>query len=735
MRPLFLLPLLFSTLALTAASPWENFIQRHKGLDPRTARWTLCMRSGELPPIDAVNNEILVKLVIGGDLALEPLEAAEAKDLWHQREWDERPHWVLLTPEATVATAAGGQPKGEEILDAMHASGSLARWEAREAFLKEHPEQGEARLEDIGQAFRLMRSRLTALDRMGKVRVPAWHPEPGAAQSVFSTRVSLAKGPEGEAQADELYAPLAPGLAAFFKVPGWQRETSSVSAQLMFWDLSQSTAMRRLFEGVSTQAERLFQSDPYRYDLANFWMEANEAAGRPPDIHAGSFLPVPGRCWPTPAILNRLGEPFRRRQDWDGALKFLSDLAPQNRPEPATVVSWDEYNKLLCATRVQQGLALAAQGAWDMAGSSLEDASQIGGGQGVREALLLRGGQWAGAPAEQGLWRNLLTTALAKNNPKPPAPVPEPPLRLVILGSPKWILAWSSLHQAAELAPWSPGELRWEAAPRETHLQWQQKFSWGPGPRWALFRGEELRSTGESCPSPRALADLLTGEGQALLQRFERMLNGQPDHIPAHAARFALLMRRMPDKRLEATLAEDAAAAMVTLDFDPSAAWKPDLELWGGVAQQVLPRIEEELRSWPSRSALWTLWISWARFHPRQPSILSLAQSLPYWYPRGDWRTGLPYAVQRAVAAELRRQGSFDAMRTWYRAAWEVLDHRSLAALRPGERAWIQQRRKEEETAIFQPLRDALQALGCTEEQTQLERVFGAMVGREAAKR
>jgi hypothetical protein len=138
---------------------------------------------------------------------------------------------------------------------------------------------------------------------------------------------------------------------------------------------------------------------------------------------------------------------------------------------------------------------------------------------------------------------------------------------------------------------------------------------------------------------------------------------------------------------------------------------------------------------WTNRTYLWKAWISWSRFHPAQPSVLALAQSTTFWSPRGDWRSWLPYEVQRAVAAELKRQGDFATMREWFRAVWETLDQRPLRSLYRGEQTWILERRREEETAVFRPLRDALAALKCTQERAELERVFGEMMGRQVSGR
>jgi hypothetical protein len=728
-------PFLSITLTLAAASPWDAFLQRCQGQDPRTARWIVGMRSGDLGGFDALGDEVLQKLVLGGDLGMVFLGPAEAKDLWAQQSWSEKPYWVLINPEGALATTGMGQPKGDAVLAAITQAGGVPRFQARAAFLRDHPEQGEAWLEEVGLSFRLMRNRLTALDRQGKVQVPAWHQAPGAPTTFAYPRLSLPPGPEGEALADTLYADTAKSLVKLFAVPGWTRSLPAVTAQLTLWDLSQGSAMRSVFSQAHSTAEALVRQDPEDYEVANFWMESGEAAGLAPSSLGGAVSPVPGRLWPSPAILSRLVEPWRRRQDWGGVLRGLSDLAPFGPPEPLSARGWLDYSRLQCAIGVQKAGALAGQGSWDLAAGALEAAREAGGAQGLREALLLRGSQWAGPAAEQVNWRNTLNQALSRPGARPPVPALAPPLRLVLLGSPRWVLAWSALNHAPELAPWSPGELRWEAASRDTHEHLRRQFQWEQGPRWALFRGDDLRATGVTCPPPQALAATLEGEGPTELQALQRVLSTQPDHAAAHRARFELLLQRMPDARLEATLAQDAAAARIALPFAPTASWKPDPDLWAAAAQSVLPKVEDELRSWPSRSALWTVWISWARFHPSRPSLLNLAQSLPYWYPQGDWRAGLPYQVQRAVAAELRLQGSFDTMRSWFRSAWEVLDHRPLAVLRIGERQWVQERRREEETAIFLPLREALRALGCTEEQAELERVFNAMMGREAIRR
>jgi len=729
-----MVPALFLACALAAASPWTDFVQRRQTLDPRQGKWTLCVRQGDFPSLEAYRDPVFQKLLTAGDCSLEPLAGPQAQDLWALKGWGPGAHWVLLSPAGDEAGSGPGRPRGEEILDAIHAAGAKPRWEARDQFLREHPDQGEARLEALGQAFQVLRARLLVLDREGKVRVPAWHMDASARAASASPRVSLAPG-RGDAMADELYAEVADALEKLISLPGWELEAGAVAAHLGAYDAGQSPRMRRLCAQAAASLEQRLKEDPYDLDLANFWMETMDAAGLPLGSLAGFCRPVPGDPWPDPAMLGRFLEPSYRRRDWDGALRLLSELAPQGPPEPMSAHGWENHCRLQSALLAQRGIALAGAGAWGLAGAALAEARHWGGSQGVREALLSRGSLFTGPGADPSAWRLLITQALGRDGEPPPMPPLAPPLRLVLGGMPRWTASWAALRGAPELAPWSPAELSWEVADRTAFEQARARHGWAPGPRWALYRGDDLRASGVHCPDARALAGVLEGEGLTLLQRLQGLLAVQPDHMAARRERIDLLMRRMPNRALEPLLAEDAARTLSALEFGPQASWRPDPSLWGAAAQQALPALEQAIRTWPNRAYLWKAWISWARFHPARPSVLALAQGTAFWSPRGDWRSWLPYDVQRAVAAELKRQGQFTLMREWFRAVWETLDHRPLRGLYPGEQSWVMERRREEETAVFQPLRDALAALDCTQEQAELERVFGEMMGRTPAGR
>ena len=92
------LPAFLFSVALAANGPWADFLQRRRNLDPRQAKWTLCVRAGEFVLADAYKDPVFQKLLTSGDFALETLAAPAAHDLWSQRNWGTGAHWLLLSP-------------------------------------------------------------------------------------------------------------------------------------------------------------------------------------------------------------------------------------------------------------------------------------------------------------------------------------------------------------------------------------------------------------------------------------------------------------------------------------------------------------------------------------------------------------------------------------------------------------------------------------------------------------
>jgi len=717
-----LLFLAFSSI-LALAGPFEDHLQGRRR--PGGEAWTLCVRPDLLGPAELLADETWQRLRNGGGVLLDQLSPAQGADLKATLGAD----WALVDPKGAVAGKGQGAPRGAQVLEALHAAGGLTRWEAREAFLREHPHQGDALLEELAMEASLFRSRIAALEARGRIRVPAWHPDPGPPPA--DERIFLA-GSGAEEAADEVYRDGARAFRRLTEAPGWHLEASGALARLGRVRLGQASTWRSLFGALAPETRALAAADPEDTGVLLAWMTCLDGADLLPDSLSGLLRAAPGSTWPQPSALSILLEPFRRRRDHEGVRRILDDLEPQAPPEPLTRKGWEDYCDLRSAIQAHHAVNLAAQGAWDQARAAMEASAAWGGSQALRTAFMAR--NHLDTSGDPGAWRRLLFPREGPRPHRPPMPEAPPPLRLALLGLPPWLVGWTALRDAPELEPWSPGELRWEIPGPRVHAQVRARQGWDARPRWALFRGDELLASGDTLPGPGALASVLAAHGTPLLERYARRLAEDPGHLPTRRARFQAVLARMPDKGVEALAAEDAARALLELPFGPGAAWKPDPDLWGQGAQAVLPLLEERLRTWPSRPGLWKAWISWARFHPGRPSILDLAQSLPFWSPGADWRAGLPYAVQREVAADMRARGDFLRMRDWFQAAWDRLDRRPLKDLRPWERQWAQERRAEEDTAVFRPLRDALRALGLHAEQLELERAFGAMMGRENSR-
>jgi hypothetical protein len=258
-------------------------------------------------------------------------------------------------------------------------------------------------------------------------------------------------------------------------------------------------------------------------------------------------------------------------------------------------------------------------------------------------------------------------------------------------------------------------------------------------PRWALLRGETLLASGTQCPAAEDLASLLSREAPSRLQFLDRFLEQHPAHQQAHAARLKLLMTRMPEPRLEPRLAADARATCLPsvvmmgaeyLDFGPDAPWKPDEALWQWSAQQVLPQVEAQLRSWPSHAGLWRSWLAWARFHPAHPSPVALADTLPLWGDRDAWVGPLPMEVHLAVAAELRRTRAYPQLAAWMEAAWAHVGKEAGTEVEAGE--WEDRKTLLERLrpAVVDPLVESLRLLQRTEEARQVELTYRRMITR-----
>ncbi len=133
-----------------------------------------------------------------------------------------------------------------------------------------------------------------------------------------------------------------------------------------------------------------------------------------------------------------------------------------------------------------------------------------------------------------------------------------------------------------------------------------------------------------------------------------------------------------------------------------------------------MPDLEAALRRWPGSAALWRQWVGWAAFLPGPPSALALAEGLPIFGSRAAWKSRLPAAAHQAIAAEFQRSRRLEAMADWYLEAWRVL----VEGARELEPDTLPPEAQPHEDAIVEALRQALKALGRTQELQEVERIW-----------
>jgi hypothetical protein len=209
------------------------------------------------------------------------------------------------------------------------------------------------------------------------------------------------------------------------------------------------------------------------------------------------------------------------------------------------------------------------------------------------------------------------------------------------------------------------------------------------------------------------------------IQMLDDFVAQHPDHLDARRDRYALVKARLPVKAqmpipaLESRLLEDAAQALLPLDFGPDAPWLSDLAGWRIQAWRVVPELESVLRRWPAHAGLWRAWISWNVFLPKPASVIAFAEDLPVFGSRQDWISRLPAEVHQAVSRECREGRRFGPMTNWFEGAWAGLVSR-LRGTDPPQVA-------EREKAIYEGYRETLRLLGRTADSADLDRAWASL--------
>lgn len=714
-----LLPACCLCAGLCAQDAWTELLDRRERSPEGQPRWLLAWM-GTASQVQLEDDTIL-RLLVSRELLFQPLPAPARQALLARPGLSAQTLWVLVNPEGELVAKGTEMPRGPQILEPLSAAGFQPRWLRRQEFLRQHPEQGEALKEELGEILNRTHGKLIQA-RMAK-RLPTGTPEQ------FLPGCEIPNTSEGEAFASTLLREARDPMTRLLDLPEaspwiigpaviWPSQLWTLGAGLApDWRDLQDRFLDRLLRNLEADPENPFLP----FALSGF---GSEVLSRMKAL-AQSRQTDPDRPWPPVGLFAGVRF-FANRVSESELLAYLDQIPmppPNDGGDPAAWKAHREARQQWVNARL---FLQVRQERWGEAARSLAELRELGGQRLSPRDLSSR---LSAKALQQGEIKAILELPPAPDPVPPPAP---PPLRLVLLGPSPWLKSWLDLKEHPALATWGPDELRWEVASAGEAEGLRTNQAWDPAPRWVLLRGKAVLDSGLECPNGETLAQRLAAQGPNRLQRLGAYLERHPGHRDVRRRRLWRLRERMPNPSLEPLLTEDARLLGEEADLGPVAGWTPDSATWQWAAQQVLPVLESTLEHWPGSAATWRGWIAWSALHPARPSALGLVQRLSLWGEPGTWASQLPKEVHLAVAAELRRQGRFEEMRSWFQAAWDALDHRPYQDLPQFQRSWRLRQAKDWEEGILKPLREALQVQRRDADLVALERTWGRMTGREA---
>ncbi|HJV90759.1 MAG TPA: hypothetical protein VJ623_10675 [Holophagaceae bacterium] len=726
MRPhLFLLPACI--LSLSSQDAWETAVRPvgGPGLDGQPA-WRFLRREGVGRA--ALFSEELFAARAGAEIRREVHPEATFQALARKLDLTSAPIWVLLDPEGQVRRHGTTEPEAKVLREAMDETGWISRWDRRQAFLKEHPEQGDATLDavwELERRFLQMRFNLEAQRQKGPALTITWsandRPDPQMAKALAT--------PFGTA---EVVRPCQQALAWFRALPPEDPEGTRAWTgmyALGMGGMASQEALVEEFRGLLRRVEDQLHRDPAQAALWSAWQGLASVL---PDVDGEALVAgleaAPGTPWPL-------------RQTAEAITLHMSPQQRLDRAESELAGGGDPAARVRAWAGIKLGALLALKRDEEARLWILEARRRD------REALKDQPlDQWIGGkhPAHAGL-----KAALEADLPEVKAEGGEG-LALVLLGRPDWTAAFEALGRHPELDAWGRG---WVMLPGELSLlhfegreerQLREKLHLPPGPRWVLIRESgELLAQGTRAPDPTGVAQILHKAGTPLLERLEAFLRIHPDHRQAKEKYVEALAERMPHPRLELKLAQACAkvgeaAILRNPDF------KPQVPLWEPVARKALVEADGRLERWPESLEAWMAWMDWHSVLPRPSSPTERLRALAVWKSATRGGPGpLPLDVAAGVAARLEQAGRWKDLAEWGLHQWEggwkfALTWGTTGPEDAGEaEREARQKARKDLLTLIQLTQLALATLGrkadlqrFQEEQRTLDPTLGAGLGR-----
>ena len=585
-------------------------------------------------PVDWARGEADLLALWGEDLEEGSPTPAQLETLWSAEGWDPAsPRTVLVDGAGRKVASWPGMPRPSEVLEALRTTGWRPHLEGLEAFIRDHPDQTQARA-----------ARLTAL--------------------LF--RLLRLDDPRDAERAKATAAAVREALRDLRGDPTWVDHAPVLIWCSLLGQLAKGTAppfteedLRPLREDV---ARALLQNT---YD-STLWSAWSQLVSQPEEVQSvlDRLVPLPGEP-PLPGVAQFSVILALARLGAGPALETLAERMLAARPPFPLLVQarWRaaRVSALFLQDRKAEGFRQLQ--------TDLEQRPEAG-----FWVQFLLGYPDVSNPLTEAE-RKRVTELLSAHPPRrgrPAPPEPVPLLRLDLAGSPAWAKGAAALPEDPAFDDWSEADLAWGTLDPATWEELRARQAWGPEGRWVLHRGSDLIASGTELPPAAVLADRLREAGPPPLAQLRVLLKQHPDLAAARRRRLRLLQARMPHPRLELLLREDALALQEAFLHPVDLAEKLQKPLWEGAARRILPELEAQIRRWPEDQEAWTAWLDWTRMAGKGDAAALLA-GLDL-VPLSPGEEGpLPYRLASDLADHLKAQGRTAELAAWGRPFWPQL--------------------------------------------------------------
>ncbi len=617
-----------------------------RGFELGTSVHRLWTRNLELSPSWSRTAPDL-RLIWNEELRVDTPTEAQMQALWEKQGWNlDDPRVVLVGAEDRVIASWPGEPRPEEVLSALKDSGWTSRLERLQAFLREHPDQGQARLALI----QLLAARAGRLD-----------PEADAT-------LSLATG-----------TALEEAFARLRDLPEWPLQAPGQMWNVLLRDLLNRTPpvvsgdlRRRLKEDV--EAEILH--NPANGSLWSLWGllatgpgEADALVARLPKLPGQPLLPLTA------------AQPLVEFHLRSGGFAALEALASRVIPETTTWSADASWRSARVAALFGQR---RKEEAFRTLQNDLETLPDVGfmGAQALFPLLQPVEGEDPYLTQEDrtrlfSILQEGRQAAQAKAKAKRQDEEEETPVfRLEAAGAPTWAKDWASLAKHPAFDDWGPSELAFGTLEGKSWQALRERKGWGPEARWILRKGDDVFATGTEAPTAQALAETTRQQGEPRLGQLRKALKEHPDLLAARGLRLSYVKERMPHPRLEALLLEDAQK--LNTAFLPDH-FKPLPDLWQSPARRKVTELEGLLASWPQNLAHWLAWLDWSLV-ANQGDAAALLKRLPIPPLEPGEEGPLPTSLGSAIANRLQDQDRLKELAAFGRPFWDAMKPRLVQA-------------------------------------------------------